>query len=345
MLTGRRGGELHRERGRPTIKMIAGLAGVATSTVSRALNDDRSISAATRRRIARIAARLGFVPNAAARGLVTRRSSVVALILGLSPNPFYLEMIPVISMRLAARGMGLMIFRMGDQDRIEDTLGALARHHVGGCLVAAASLTREAARLCSRFNIPIVMINRLDELQASSVNCDNRDAGRQVGQLLLHEGRQRLAYVGGEPGAASFQDAEREAGFREALQAAGAPAPRRYAGAYSYDGGLAVAAALCADGPARRPDGVFVANDIMAFGVIDGLRRAGVAIPGDTSLVGFDDLPQARWIGYDLTTVRQPIDALVTAALEILDRRVADEAAPSESVFVGAELVRRGTTR
>jgi DNA-binding LacI/PurR family transcriptional regulator len=345
LLIGRRRGAIHRGGGRPTIKMIAGLAGVATSTVSRALNEDRSISDATRRRIARIAARVGFVPNAAARGLVTRRSSVVALILGLSPNPFYLEMIPVISMRLAARGMGLMIFRMGDQDRIEDTLGALARHHVGGCLVAAASLTREAARLCSRFNIPIVMINRLDELQASSVNCDNRDAGRQVAQLLLQEGRRRLAYVGGEPGGATFQDAEREAGFREALQAAGATAPRRYAGSYSYDGGLAVADALGAEGPAQRPDGVFVANDIMAFGVIDGLRRAGVEIPRDTSLVGFDDLPQARWIGYDLTTVRQPIEALVTAALEILERRVADLAAPAESVFVGAELVQRGTTR
>jgi DNA-binding LacI/PurR family transcriptional regulator len=162
---------------------------------------------------------------------------------------------------------------------------------------------------------------------------------------LLAEGRGRLVYVGGETGIATFQDAEREAGFREALEAAHVAPPRRLAGPYSYEGGLAAAAVLCVDGAANCADGIFVANDIMAFGVIDGLRRAGVAIPVGTSIVGFDDLPQARWIGYDLSTVRQPIDALVTAALEILDRRVEDEDAPAESVFVAAELVQRGTTR
>jgi DNA-binding LacI/PurR family transcriptional regulator len=329
-------------RRRPTIKMIAKLAKVAPSTVSRAINDEPSISEETRRRITRIADRMGFVPNVIARGLVTRRTNIVALILGVTRNPFYLEMIPVISAQLATRGMPLMIFRMSGQDRVEDTLATLARHQVSGCLIAAASLTPEAAAMCSRFNIPIVMINRLAEVQASSVNCNNREAGEQVGTLLRQEGRTRLAYVGGEGNAVTFQDSEREAGFARAAKAAGLAVPQRFAGAYSYEGGLAVAERLLAT--QRSFDGIFVANDIMAFGVIDGLRRAGIAIPRDVSVVGFDDLPEARWSAYDLTTVRQPIVTIVDRALSILDRHLSEEAAPAESVIVRAELIRRGTT-
>jgi len=329
-------------RRRPTIKMIAKLANVAPSTVSRALNAESSISAETRQRITRIADRVGFVPNGIARGLVNGRTNIVALILGVTRNPFYLEMIPVMSAQLATRGMPLMIFRMSGQDRVEDTLAMLARHQVSGCLIAAASLTREAAAMCSRFNIPIVMINRLAQVDASSVNCNNREAGEQVGQLLRQEGRTRLAYVGGEDDAITYQDIEREAGFARAAKSAGLAVPQRFAGPYSYEGGLDVAERLVAS--RRTFDGIFVANDIMAFGVIDGLRRAGVVIPRDVSVVGFDDLPEARWSAYDLTTVRQPIVSIVDRALTILDHHLSDETAPAEAMIVHAELIRRGTT-
>lgn len=330
-------------RGRPTIKMIAGLAGVAPSTVSRAINEDPSISKATRRRIARIADRLGFVPNVVARGLVTRRSSVVAFVLGSSPNPHYMEMIPVLSARLAARHVQLMIFHLGDGDRMEETLAAIARHQVSGCVIASASLTHEAAMMCSRFDIPIVLINRLSEVRASSVSCNNQEAGQQVAKLLAAEGRTRLAYVGGETAIATPQDADREAGFARGAAAAGLAAPQRIAAPYGYGGGLAAAERILA---ARRTfDGIFVANDVMAFGVLDGLRRGGVHVPRDLSLVGFDDLPQAQWRAYDLTTVRQPIDGMVERSLAVLDRRLSDPQAPVEAVFLPAELVRRGTTR
>lgn len=328
--------------GRPTIKMIATLARVAPSTVSRAINHDPSISLRTRARIQRIAARVGFVPNVTARGLVTRRSDVVALVLGPSQNPFYLEMIPLITERLALRGKPLMIVRMRETDRIEATLATLARHQVSGCLIGAASMTPEAVALCRRFDIPTVMVNRLANVEGSFVSCNNHEAGLQVASLFAAEGRRCIVYVGAEPGKATVQDEQREAGLRDGALGVGLTAPQRFATVYSYEGGLAAARALLGQLPGA--DGIFVANDIVAFGVLDGLRRAGAVVPGQMSVVGFDDLPQACWLGYGLTTVRQPMETIVEQALGILDRQISEPGAPAEGVYVSAELVRRATT-
>jgi DNA-binding LacI/PurR family transcriptional regulator len=328
--------------GRPTIKMIAGLAKVAVSTVSRAINDDPSISSETRKRIERIVVRVGFVPNVMARNLVTRRSDAVALILGSTGNPHSLEMIPLLSARLAARGVPLTIIHMDGGDRLEDRLASLARHAVGGCLVASASLTAAAARFCQRLRLPVVLINRLAGVEAPSVACDNRVAGRQVGELLLAEGRRRLAYVGAARSARTPQDAEREAGLRTAARRANASEPLRFTADYGYAGGRAAAAAILAS--RARPDGVFVANDITAFGVLDGLRAGGVEIPGELSLVGFDDLTPASWLAYGLTTVRQPTEEIVDRALAILEKRILRPDEPCERVVLPAQLVRRHTT-
>ena len=261
--------------------------------------------------------------------------------LGPTANPFYLQMIPLIAARLAERQRPLMLLRVKAGAGIEETLGLLARHQVSGAIIGAASMTPEAAALCRRFSIPTVTINRLEQTDGAFVNCDNVEAGRQVGRLLAAEGRERLAYVGGAPGTATVQDREREQGFREATAAAGLAAAARVPVDYGYDGGVAAAAALLA----QRPwvDAVFAANDLLALGLLDGLRRAGVRVPQEVSVVGFDDLPEASWLAYDLTTVRQPMELIAERALEALDLQAIDAAAPS-GVFVPAQIIERGTT-
>ena len=235
-----------------------------------------------------------------------------------------------------------MIVRMRGTDRIEQTLATLARHQVSGCVIGAASMTPEAVALCRRFDLPTVMVNRLANVEGSFVSCNNHEAGLKVAQLFAGEGRRRIVYVGAEPGKATFQDEQREAGLREGATASGLAAPRRFTTVYSYEGGVAAAQAII--GQPHRADAVFVANDIVAFGVLDGLRRAGAAVPQDMSVVGFDDLPQACWLGYELTTLRQPMEIIVDQALEILDRQLIEPTALAEGVYVQAELVRRRTT-
>lgn len=329
--------------GRPTIKQIAEMAKVSVSTVSRALNNDLSISKATRRRIAALAEKIGFVPNVVARGLVTHRTNLVGIVLGASNNPFYLNMLPMLSRQLADRGIQTMLFHLDRGARFEDVVSALAQNQVQGCLVAAATLTPDAAAMCSRFRLPIVLINRLADVHVANVNCNNREAGEQVAAALIGEGRRKLAYVGGREGLISCQDADREQGFRERGASAGLKRITRFAAEYSYAGGVGVAEQILASD--QSIDGVFAANDIMAFGVLDGLRRCNVSVPERISLIGFDDLQQASWHGYDLTTVQQPIDLMVSRACDLLAARVADPLMPPESVFMRGTLIRRGTTR
>jgi DNA-binding LacI/PurR family transcriptional regulator len=328
---------------RPTIKTIAGLAKVSVSTVSRSLSDDPSISKATKRRVNALAKSVGFVPNIAARGLARRSTSLVGFVIGPFTNPFYLEMLPILASRLTDRGAQLMVFRVKDASGFESTLAALAQYQVKGCLIAAASFTPEAAQICTRFRIPVVMINRLADLYASSVNCNNREAGEQVAALLCAEGRRRLAYVGGTDLETTVQDLDREQGFRTKALALGVKVGKRYAGAYTYDGGGSAADLLLRQQP--DVDGIFVANDIMAFGVLDRLRRAGVSIPKRVSLVGFDDLAASSWDAYNLSTVRQPVEAMIDRAYDLLAAHSDDTAPPAESSFLRGTLILRGTTR
>jgi DNA-binding LacI/PurR family transcriptional regulator len=328
---------------RPTIKMIAGIAKVSISTVSRSLSDDPSISKATKRRIAAIAQELGFVPNIVARGLVQRRTNLVGFILGPFTNPFYLEMLPLLASRLADRGAQMMVFRIKDPGAFEGTLSALAQHQVQGCLIAAATLTPEAAELCKRFRMPVVMINRIGDFYASSINCNNREAGEQVAAALIGEGRTRLAYIGGPVGQATVQDIEREQGFWAKAQALGIPAGRRFEGAYGYSGGRDATDRMLNED--ATIDGVFVANDIMAFGVLDRLRSANMPVPDRISVIGFDDLPASSWDAYNLTTVRQPVETMIDRACDLLDAHVRNPAMPAESTFLRGELIVRGSTR
>jgi DNA-binding LacI/PurR family transcriptional regulator len=328
---------------RPTVKTLAALAKVSVSTVSRSLSDDPSISKTTKRRIIALAKRVGFVPNVAARGLAQRSTSLVGFVIGPFTNPFYLEMLPILASRLTERGAQLMVFRVKDASAFESTLAALAQYQVKGCLIAAASFTLEAAQICTRFRIPVVMINRLADLYASSVNCNNREAGEQVAALLYEEGRRHLIYVGGHESEATAQDRDREQGFRSKALALGAVVGTRYAGEYTYEGGGKAAEAILRDDP--KVEGIFVANDIMAFGVLDRLRRAGISVPKRLSVVGFDDLSASSWNAYDLSTVRQPVEAMIDRAYDLLVAHAEDPYLPAESSFLRGTLVRRGTTR
>lgn len=328
---------------RPTIKIIAGIAKVSISTVSRSLSDDPSISKATKRRIVAIAHEMGFVPNIVARGLVQKRTNLVGFILGPFTNPFYLEMLPLLASRLADRGAQMMVFRVKDPTEFEGTLSALAQYQVQGCLIAAATLTPEAAEICNRFRMPVVMINRIGDFYASSINCNNREAGEQVAATLIGEGRKHLAYIGGITAQATAQDIDREEGFWAKTKSLGIKVGKRYEAAYAYEGGRDAAEQLLREDP--TVDGIFVANDIMAFAVLDKLRRANIGVPDQISVVGFDDLPSSRWDAYNLTTVRQPVEAMIDRAYDVLEAHVRNPALPAESTFLRGELILRGSTR
>ncbi len=327
--------------GRATVKTISESAGVAASTVSRALRGDPRISQETRERIAKIAHSAGYTPNALAAGLVTRRSGVIGLVVGRLENPFYAELIERLHEVLAARGKRAMVLHVGGTALDEETMRAVLKYQMDGCVIAAAPLDSTAAAICDQAGLPMVMINRVARVHSSAVSCDNQAGGRRLGELLIGGGHRRIAFVAGRADTSTSE--QRMRGLGEALATAGLSRFAMVRGSYSYDSGFSAARNLVSG--TIRPDAIFAANDIMACGVIDALRTLEIAVPDEISVVGFDDIRPARWASYRLTTIAQPMERMVDRALDLLDQRLGDPSLPGEDVQIPGALKIRDSAR
>lgn len=332
-----------RVRSLPTVLSISKLAGFSPSTVSRALKGDVRISEETRAAIVAIAEEQGYAPNAYARSLVTQSSGVVGIMLDRVVNPFYGELVERIHERLVEIGKYPMILRFGggSPEAEMEVVQPILQYRMDGCIIASASLTSRAAEVCARHRIPMVMINRVARAHSCAVSCNNYRGGIVVGQLLIDAGHSRIAYISGRQDTSTSED--RESGLRQVLQKAGRELFGVVRGHYTYDGGYAAARELLSG--KKRPDAIFAANDIMALGAIDALRDAKLSVPRDVSVVGFDDIQAAGWHSYRLTTVAQPVDAMITRALALLVERIENPDLEGEDISIQGELRIRGSAR
>jgi len=325
----------------PTAMIIAEKLGVSKSTVSRALKNDTSISETVRRKVQRLADEIGYRPNAAARGLITRKSGIVGLIVGESQNPFYSEQLDRLLIHLAERNLQLMLFRVPDGGSVGDVIPVVLQYQLDACILASVSVTTQADRMLAAQELPTVLLNRVPgRSHGSAVLCNNMDGGRLIGEHLLDCGASRIAFIAGPENAST--SIEREEGLRLSLEAAGKTLFDKAPGDYSFDGGAAAMRALLAN--PQLPDAVFAANDIMALGAIDAMRSAGLHVPHDVLVAGFDDITAARWPGYDLTTVAQPVDAMLSRVLDIIKNADAGFA-NGETIYLNGKLQIRGSTR
>jgi DNA-binding LacI/PurR family transcriptional regulator len=328
---------------RETVVTLARLAGVAASTVSRALKGDPRISLTTRRRIEALALERGYTPNAFARTLSSGRSGLVGLVLGPVENPFYAELMQEAVAQAAARGLRLLLVHAGAGPMEDQTAQALLQYQVDGCLITSAQLTSHAARICAAHNVPVVMVNRVPRLHASAIACDNFQGGQDMATFLLGGGHRSFAIIRGNPN--SSTSIERERGFAERLQAHDIDPPLRIEGASTYDGGFA-AGRMFAEMPARqRPEAIFAVADIMAMGVMDAFRIAGLRVPEDISVAGFDGIQAAARPIYAITTVVQPIASMVSRGLDLLAARLGNANLPDEVVLLRGELAIRRSAR
>jgi DNA-binding LacI/PurR family transcriptional regulator len=199
--------------------------------------------------------------------------------------------------------------------------------------------------------IPVVLFNRVMAAGSSgavstvsSVRSDNVSGGRAVARLLAQSGHQRVAYIAGHE--ESSTNLERERGFRDGLAERGLRIWARGVGNYDFEQARAAARVMFKPG-AEQPDAVFVASDHMAFGVMDVLRcELGLRIPQDVSVVGFDNVPQADWGSYRLTTVEQPVQPMIEATVGLLQKYLRGEhLSQSENVVVPGQLVLRDSVR
>lgn len=313
-------------------------------TASRVVNGSPQVSAAARAAVLEAVEALGYVPNRAARSLVTRRTDTVALVVSedgdrLFGDPFFAATVRGIGERLSSSPVQLVVTMAAssaERARVEDYL---TDRHVDGAMLLSLHADDDLADVLEARGLPTVTAGRpVGRRPACVVDAANHDGGRAAVAHLLDRGRRRVAVVTGPLDMSSGVD--RLAGARAAWADAGHdPGDLRVVeGDYSEHSGEAAARTLLADGP--RPDAVFAASDLMAVGALRVFRAAGLRVPEDVALVGFDDAPVCRHADPELSTVRQPVEEMGAVMADLLLARVAGREVPAETVLPTTLVVR-----
>ncbi len=323
---------------RVTIAEVARRARVSKTTVSRVLNNKGDVDAETAIRVREVIAATGYTPSAGAVGLARGRTQTVGMLVPGLTWPWMGDVLQGVSDVLEARGYGLLLHTV---NRGEDSLTQFARHvsanAFDGLLLVEPPDTLSYITSLHESGLPVVMIDdRGHHPGFPSVATSNHDGAAAAGKHLVALGRTRLAMISGPVEFGCTRD--RSAGFRAGAGAAFEP-DLVAEGDFTRGGGQAAVEELLGRGVSF--DGVFAHNDLMAVGVLDGLRAAGRRVPADVAVVGFDDISIAAHTQPALTTVRQPSREMGEAAATMLLAHLAGEALPTEPLVVPTSLVVR----
>lgn len=301
----------------PSAHDVARLAGVSQAAVSRAFTAGASISKDTQEKVFRAASSIGYRPNLHARSLIKGESGIVGTVVGSPRNAILMAALGALSRGLSRAGKHLLVSAAEGYSNADAHVKDLLNYRVDALLLLAASMSPKLAEQCRREGIPVISLNRgprrTNEL--ASVTSNDRLGSRQIAEHLLQQGYQRLAFIAGNP--ESPVSRERESAFTAYLASQGMPAPAREIGNFRRESALQAARNLLSRKP--RPDAIFCANDYMAFAAIEVARfEFGLEIGREIGIAGFDDLREASWPSFDLTTYSIPIVAMIEKALSIL---------------------------
>jgi LacI family transcriptional regulator len=325
-----------------TIARVAKEAGVGVGTVSRVLNGSPSVSEATRRRVLDAIAALDYQPSAVARALSTGRTNAVGVIAPFFTQPSVIERLRGVSRTLAGASYQLILLDVEHAEQRREAFKSLAvRGRIDGVLSISLSPTEEEAARLKATNLPIVLLDR-GHPYLPTITIDDVEGGRLAAEHLLALGHRRIAFLGDEEENLFGFDssAHRREGFEAALAAAGAPLTpdRIMRRPHGRDAARAAAGVLLAQDP--RPTAVFASSDVQAIGVLEAAQLAGISVPEELSVIGFDDVEAAEYTG--LTTVAQPLEESGALGAELLLRALSGKAVQSRRMPLA--IVERGST-
>lgn len=331
-----------------TMDEVARVAGVSQATVSRVVNGNPRVNSEAKRQVERAIERLGFVPNIAARTLVTRRSDSIGVVITepttrVFGDPFFAQVLRGVSNALTTRRQKLVLFLPQDSAEERDLTPYLAAGHVDGVIMYSLHGADPLPEQLHRRGIPVV-VGGLPPTGAtvSYVDNDNRGGAVLATRHLLELGRSRIATITGPADMPAAID--RREGYRQALAEAGveSDASLEIEGAFTQESGVEAMRELL--GRDSGFDAVFVANDLMAAGAIQVLREAGRRVPDDVAVVGFDDAPIAQTTQPSLTSVRQSLDAMGRELVNLLLDSIEDRDQVARKVVLATELVVRDSS-
>jgi DNA-binding LacI/PurR family transcriptional regulator len=311
---------------------VAAEAGVSQATVARVFSSPELVAPATKAKVEAAASRIGYVPNAIARSLKSQRTHIIGAVVP-AYGEYWQSVLTSLSRHLVSERQQLLLFSFETSDDVDNALASVAQYRLDGLILASSTIGHGQLGEMKATGLPLVAFNQPAASGVlASVTVDNEAGSRDLAQHVVATGARDVLFVGGVADAST--DQVRYRGAAQELGSLGVACPYIEAGAYTYEAGYKVAQHIL--DREHQPDAVMVGADEVAFGVLDGLRSAGIDVPGDMCVTGFDGLPQASWAGYDLTTLVQPT--------EVLTQRTVDHLLGSDKNVV-VDIVVPGTIR
>jgi len=333
-----------------SMRDVAMLAQVSVGTVSNVLNSPDRVSDSTRQRVEQAIEKLGWVPNESARQLRAGRSRSIGMVVMDIANPFFTDVAKGAEELLYAEQYSVQIGNSdSDADRERTLLERFEQQRVGGVLFAPINDSSERVLRLRQRGIPVVIVDRVGTgSDFCSVGVDDLAGGRLAGQHLLDQGHRKLAFVGGPTALAQVRDRRR--GIELAVEQAGdATLLAVSTPSLSLEAGVSSAGEIAALPEAERPTAVFAANDLVAIGLLQGFVTAGLRVPEDMAIIGYDDIAFAAAAAVPLSSVRQPREDIGRKSAELLVREIEDGEASlphrHESIRFTPQLVVRRSTQ
>ncbi len=327
----------------PSAHDVARIAGVSQAAVSRAFTPGASIAKATREKVFRAAESLGYRPNLIARSLIKGESGIVGVVIGNPMSPTSMSALDALSALLSAAGKHILVFTADGSSAVDVHVEDLLRYRVDAVLLLTTIVSTTLAERCQAEGVPIISFNRPPRGSKffASVTGDNRGGAKCTAEHLLQQGYRRFGLIAGYSESSTSRD--RESGFTSFLVSQGLPQPEREVGHYKREGALLAARKLLARKP--RPDALFCANDHMALAAIDVARyEFGLEIGRDVGIAGFDNIDEASWPGYELTTYSLPVETMIEKVVAMLLTRTPRKS-PGHTTVEGHFIPRNSTRR
>lgn len=322
---------------------VAREAGVSQSAVSRVFRPGLSVSQKTRDKVMATANKMGYRPNAIARMLITKQSGMIAVIVSSRANVNYPEVLSQVSKQLAVRNKRVLLFTLDEVNELDDLFEQIWTFQVDGVIALAAHFESHRLAQFDEHNIPVVLYNRnVPGAMANTVCCNHESGIKQLIHVLESTHPKQYLVLSG-PKDSDVANERREITLNLLKQQGSKNVSVLY-GDYSYQSGRDCLSTWLADNDA--PDAVICSNDTMAIGVIDQAREVhGIDVPNNMSVVGFDGITSASWCSYQITTIKQPVEKLVKAAIEILLEHIENPETPPESRVLTGTFIRGNSVK
>ncbi|MBX2825800.1 MAG: LacI family transcriptional regulator [Gammaproteobacteria bacterium] len=326
-----------------TLKEVAVKAGVSRSAVSRTFTDGASVSEKMRRKVQKAADELGYTPNALASSLTTGRTRLIGLVSNNFHNPIFLEIFDLFTRGLQERGLRPLLVNLSDETDPANSVNMLRQYSVDGVIVASSTLSPGFSQAFREAGMPVVHSfgRHSSTPQVHVVGIDNVECGRMAARELIARGYRKIGFLGGPETATSTQD--RIEGFASEL----AKDKKRqlkysFATEYSFKAGRAEMLKLLKSNPCEA---YFCGDDVLSIGALSAVESAGLKVPGDIGLIGLNDMEMAGWENINLTTIRQPVQQIISSSIELVVAMLDDPDRYPEARLFTSMVVERGTLR